>query len=91
MVRLHITVSGVVQGVGFRYFTQMKAVQFNINGWVRNSTDGEAVEIVAVGDRDNLDQFIKSLRQGNPFSKVTDINMNELTDTEPFHSFKIRY
>lgn len=69
----------------------MKAVQFNITGWVRNSTDGEAVEIVAVGDRDNLDQFIKSLRQGNPFSKVTDINMNELTDTEPFHSFKIRY
>lgn len=91
MVRLHITVSGVVQGVGFRYFTQMKAVQYHITGWVRNSTDGEAVEIVAVGDRDNLDKFIKSLRQGNPFSKVSDIDVNELTDTEPFHSFKIRY
>jgi acylphosphatase len=90
LVRLHITVSGNVQGVGYRYFTQMKASQFGITGWVKNHSDG-AVEIVAVGEKDNLDQFIDSLRQGNPFSKVSNLNVEELNDTEPFHSFKIKY
>lgn len=90
MVRLHITVSGNVQGVGFRYFTQMKAIQYGITGWVKNSNNG-TVEIVAVGDKDQLDHFIADLEQGNPFSKVSDIHMIELTDNEPFHSFKIRY
>lgn len=90
MVRLHITVSGNVQGVGYRYFAQMKASQFGITGWVKNHSNG-TVEIVAVGEKDDLDQFINSLRQGNPFSKVTDIHTEELMDTEPFHSFKIKY
>ncbi|MDF1509620.1 acylphosphatase [Robertmurraya sp. DFI.2.37] len=90
MVRLHITVSGSVQGVGYRYFAQMKASQFGITGWVRNLSEG-GVEIVAVGDKENLEQFMDSLREGNPFSKVTDISFVELEDTEPFHSFKIKY
>lgn len=90
MVQLHVTVYGNVQGVGFRYFAQMKAIQFRINGWVKNLSDGN-VEIVAVGEKDNLDQFIENLRQGNPFSKVTDINIEEVANTEPFHSFKIKY
>lgn len=89
-MRLHITVSGDVQGVGFRYYTQMKAVQFNITGWVKNSSEG-SVEIVAVGDKDNLDHFVEELRQGNPFSKVAEVEIARLADTEPFHSFKIRY
>lgn len=90
MVRLQITVSGNVQGVGFRYFTQMKAIQYGITGWVKNAGDG-TVEIVAVGDKDQLDHFIADLKQGNPFSKVSDIHSIELADNEPFHSFKIRY
>jgi len=90
LVRLHITVGGNVQGVGFRYFTQMKAVQYDITGWVKNSAEG-SVEIVAVGDKDNLDQFMNDLRLGTPFSKVTDLKVEEQADTEPFHSFKIRY
>lgn len=90
MVRLQVTVSGSVQGVGFRYFTQMKAVQFGITGWVKNNTNG-TVHIVAAGDKDNLDQFIHELRLGNPFSKVENIEINELSDTETFQSFKIKY
>lgn len=90
LVRLHIHVNGDVQGVGFRYFTQMKAVQFGITGWVRNQEEG-GVEIVAVGEKDDLDQFIETLREGNPFSKVTTIDIRELAETDPFQSFKIRY
>ena len=48
LVRLHIVVKGTVQGVGFRYYAQMKAVQHKITGWVKN-TDQGTVEMVAVG------------------------------------------
>lgn len=90
MVQLQIIVSGTVQGVGFRYFTQMKAVQFGITGWVKNQPDG-TVEIVATGDKEDLDQFISQLREGNPFSKVSDIKIEQLTEVIPFKSFKIKY
>lgn len=79
-----------MQGVGFRYFTQMKATQFGITGWVKNSTNG-TVEMIAVGEKENVDHFLNDLKVGNPFSKVSDVTIKELTDTEPFHSFKIRY
>lgn len=90
LVQLQIIISGTVQGVGFRYFTQMKAVQYGITGWVKNRSDG-TVEIVAVGEKEDLDHFIHILRQGNPFSKVSDIKITELADSEPFQSFKIKY
>lgn len=90
LVRLHIVVRGNVQGVGFRYYAQMKAVQHKITGWVKNTNQG-TVEMVAVGEKGEMAQFIEDLRQGNPFSKVTEIEMKELSETEPFQSFKIKY
>ena len=90
LVHYHITVHGRVQGVGYRYFTQMKVSQFGITGWVKNLSEG-GVEIVAVGEKENLEQFMESLQVGNPFSKVTDVNFTEIENTEPFHSFKIKY
>ena len=40
MIQLHLIVSGKVQGVGFRYFSQMKAVQYGVTGWAKNLSDG---------------------------------------------------
>lgn len=88
--RLHIIVKGKVQGVGFRYFTQMKAGQYGITGWVKNLPNGD-VEIVASGERENIEKFIKTLKEGAPFSKVTDVIVNEWEKTEPLQSFTIRY
>ncbi len=90
MVRLHIVVKGTVQGVGFRYYAQMKAVQHKITGWVKN-TDQGTVEMVAVGEKEDMDLFLKDLRQGNPFSKVSELETKELAETEPYQSFKIKY
>ncbi|MFE8701443.1 acylphosphatase [Cytobacillus sp. FJAT-54145] len=90
MVQLHIMVSGKVQGVGYRYFAQMKAVQYGIKGWVRNSDDN-SVEIVAVGEQEQVDQFVKVLREGNPFSKVTNVEISQLEESSSFQSFKIKY
>ena len=54
--RLHIFYSGRVQGVGFRYSTKVAACGFEVTGTVRNLPDGR-VELVAEGDRDELESF----------------------------------
>lgn len=90
MIRLHITVKGTVQGVGFRYYAQMKAVQHKITGWVKNTDEG-TVEMVAVGEKEDMELFLEDLRRGNPFSKVTELITKELEETEPYQSFIIKY
>jgi len=90
MIQLHIIVSGKVQGVGYRYFSQMKAVQYGVTGWAKNLADG-SVEIAAVGSKDQLDSFIEELRIGNPFSKISDMKITESEVIENFHSFTIKY
>jgi acylphosphatase len=90
MIQLHIIVSGKVQGVGYRYFSQMKAVQYGVTGWAKSLSDG-SVEIVAIGTTDQLEPFIEDLRVGNPFSTIDDIKITESEKTEDFHSFTIKY
>lgn len=90
MIQLHIIVSGEVQGVGYRYYTQMKAIQFGITGWVKNLQEG-GVEILASGGKDNLERFIDEVRRGNPFSTVDHIEVNETEKTETYRSFAIKY
>jgi acylphosphatase len=91
MVHLNIIVSGRVQGVGFRFFSQRKAVQYGINGWVRNLDDG-SVEIRAAGDKKQLDSFMRDLKRGNPFSTIDSMQVDELDGQgELYSSFKIKY
>lgn len=90
MLQLQIVVSGKVQGVGYRYFAQMKAVQFGITGWVKNRLDG-AVEMVTTGTKENLDLFIEEIRRGNPFSTVDQIEISEISTDEKYQSFTIKY
>ena len=65
-------VRGRVQGVGFRYSTVMEARQLHINGWVRNSRDGN-VEVWAEGPDDKLALFLDWLYEGPSFSRVESI------------------
>ena len=51
LVRKHIVVNGLVQGVGFRYFTVTQARRLGVRGWVRNCRDG-SVELEAQGSSD---------------------------------------
>jgi len=57
MKRVHIFVSGIVQGVFFRHFTSMKAKQLGLTGWVRNLRDGR-VEMVCEGNEDAIKEMI---------------------------------
>ena len=67
--RIHAIVEGRVQGVGFRAYTQRQTEFHNLTGWVRNRWNG-TVEVIAEGQRDNLNKFIKTIERG-PFSGTT--------------------
>ncbi|MGC9401332.1 acylphosphatase [Vibrio genomosp. F10] len=81
------TVSGTVQGVGFRYFTAMKAKELNITGYVRNMANGE-VEVVAIGSDKKLNELSDWLRKGPRLSNVSEVKM-EAAIAPPFHDFRI--
>ena len=62
-------ISGRVQGVGFRYFVQKRAVELGLAGWARNLEDGR-VEVYAVGAQKKLSEFAAALHAGPPMSDV---------------------
>jgi acylphosphatase len=79
LVARKFTISGRVQGVGYRYFAHETAMRENIQGWVRNLPDGR-VEASAEGDADAIERFEAALRHGPPGARVEQI---EVEDTVP--------
>ena len=63
MKRYHLFISGIVQGVGFRWYTQRIARSNNICGWVKNLPDGR-VEVVAEGKEEDVENFLNALKEG---------------------------
>ena len=56
-VRVHVYISGKVQGVFFRSYTKDKAQKEGLNGWVKNLTDGR-VEIVLEGNKERCEEML---------------------------------
>lgn len=71
-------VSGKVQGVYFRAFTQECAEKLKITGWVRNLSDGR-VETVACGLPKDIQLFLEDLRKGPPSSQVSEVCWEEVS------------
>ena len=90
MKRLRITVSGRVQGVCFRYFTEQIAKIYNIKGYVKNLYNGD-VEIAAIGENNNINIFIDKISKGPRLAIVTDIKKEPLPDNEDYYSFEITF
>ncbi|HID27085.1 MAG TPA: acylphosphatase [Methanosarcinales archaeon] len=88
--RVHIFISGRVQGVFFRSFTRKTAIQLGICGWVRNLRDGR-VEVLAEGEKEVLEKFIKKLQIGPEYSKVDDLDITWEDYLGVFKQFIIRY
>jgi acylphosphatase len=76
MVR-HFLVKGRVQGVGFRWFVHREAAALDLQGWVRNTEDGD-VEVLAKGDADSLGELAEALRKGSRGSRVDAVISHEL-------------
>lgn len=71
-----ITVTGRVQGVGFRYALRAEAQRRGTRGWVRNRRDG-AVEAVVAGDADAVEGVIAWAHDGPPSARVDDVDVVE--------------
>jgi acylphosphatase len=87
--RLHLIVSGRVQGVGFRFSAYDEAKDLALAGWVRNLANGE-VEIVAEGTQVNLQMLAAWAHQGPPSAHVTEVREDWLDSTGEFTEFRIR-
>lgn len=77
MVAYKVIVSGLVQGVGFRYFTAKEANKLNIYGHAKNLIDG-SVEVIMFGHKTQLLLLLKWLEHGPKTSIVDDINVTEI-------------
>ena len=90
MKRLEITVHGKVQKVWFRKYTQEKAKELGLFGYVMNQTNG-TVFLIAEGDENKLNQLTHWLKtEGSPMSDVKDVTFKTTDFTGDFSDFVIR-
>jgi len=90
MESIQITVNGKVQGVWFRKYTQEKANELKLNGYVTNKNNG-SVFIEVSGEKKAIAIFSLWLKnEGSPRSKVTGLEIIKLNTVKQFHSFDIK-
>ena len=89
MADLHVRVTGVVQGVGFRWFVRERARRLGLGGWVRNLPDG-SVEVFAIGETTQLDLLRGELERG-PNGAVVErlVELPAASDPPAAHPFEI--
>ncbi len=87
---VHIIVIGLVQGVGFRYFTFKKARELRVTGYVKNLPDG-TVEVEAEGERGQLEELIEALKVGPRSAVVNDLQVSWDTSDGKYNKFRIEY
>ena len=76
MKSIHIIITGVVTGVGFRWWLKKEAKKRRIYGFVKNRTENE-VEAVLLGYEKNVDDILKLCRKGPPSSNVKSIKIED--------------
>lgn len=76
MKAVQARVTGRVQGVSFRWYTQERARQLGVVGWVRNEPDG-SVLLHAEGDDDAVDALVAWCRTGPSMARVTDVAVRD--------------
>jgi acylphosphatase len=89
-VGAHLRISGVVQGVGYRYFCYMKATQLDLVGWVRNNPDS-SVELTVEGDRSAVESLIDQLKVGPHSAVVRGFDIKWLEFSGQFKSFDVSH
>ena len=76
---VHLSIHGLVQGVGFRDALSLQALQRGLHGWVRNRRDG-SVEALVIGDDDHVAAIIEACREGPFGARITDIEITDADD-----------
>jgi acylphosphatase len=90
MKRIHLIISGDVQGVGFRAWVLRQAQDFQLTGWVKNRDDG-AVELVAEGEKNALEQLAAQCKKGPEVSWVEGVDIARQEATGEYIRFEVIY
>jgi acylphosphatase len=88
--RLHVLISGRVQGVFFRAATREQADRLRLRGWVRNLPDGR-VEALFEGEEAPLEEMLDWCHQGPPGSLPEEVESRWDKETKEFRDFRIRH
>jgi acylphosphatase len=87
---LKATVTGQVQMVGFRAFTQREAYRLGLRGYVRNTPEG-GLEVVAEGPQARLEALLGKLQAGPPAAQVDSVSVTWHPASGQFAGFRVRY
>lgn len=87
--RAEILASGIVQGVGFRFFVHKIAINLGLKGFTMNLPSGQVWTIVE-GDKDNIEKLYESIQVGTSHSIVEDCTISWSQSKNEFQNFEIR-
>lgn len=90
MSRLNVRVTGIVQGVGYRYHVARRAHDCGLLGWVKNRADG-SVEVEAIGPRGMLEELLSFVRVGPAGAHVKGVQVQWFEDEPAYEGFDIRF
>ena len=88
--RVHVIITGRVQGVCFRMETKREANKFDVSGWVRNKNDG-TVEALFEGEKKDVNSLVDWCYQGPLGASVQDVNIKLCNYKGEFQDFTIDY
>jgi acylphosphatase len=89
LIARRYVVTGRVQGVGFRFFTEAAAMREGVHGWVRNLPNG-SVEARIEGDAEAVGRVEAAIRRGPPSSYVDEVTVEEEAPTGRVTGFSVR-
>jgi acylphosphatase len=87
MKTIHLLIKGKVQGVFYRATAKKVAEQLGINGWIKNTKEGN-VEVIVTGNEERLNEFLNWCKQGPKDAKVKDITVTTKSP-DAFNGFSI--
>ncbi len=89
-VGVQLTIKGLVQGVGYRFYCCHRAKSLGLTGYVKNNPDG-TVSVLAEGDRSLLEELIKELKVGPSSASVNGIDVTWTTYSGRFREFDLTF
>jgi len=90
LVSAHLLISGLVQGVGYRWFVMRKANEYHLKGYVRNLYTDD-VEVEVEGNKGLISEFVNELRIGSRSAHVTDIKIKWGDYQGKYKNFDIKF
>ncbi|MCK4362851.1 MAG: acylphosphatase [Dehalococcoidia bacterium] len=86
---LHATIYGVVQTVNFRHFVLRHAQELGLTGYVRNLSRERAVEVIAEGEREKLEQLLRQMEVGPRMARVKRVQVDWSEYSGAYSRFRI--